>query len=88
LIIGAYGSANPHQGPATQGAAARNDYLSGITPAYRQQRVEEIVRTTAKDLRGFAPLFQQLQASRFRSTIGNRDKIEQEKDLFSEIVEL
>lgn len=88
LIIGAYGSANPHQGPATKGAAARNDYLSGITPAFRQQRVEEIVRTTAKDLRGFAPLFQLLQASRFRSTIGNRDKIEQDKDLFSEIVEL
>lgn len=88
LIIGAYGSANPHQGPATKGAAGRNDYLSGITPAFRQQRVEEIVRTTAKDLRGFAPLFQQLQATRFRSTIGNRDKIEQEKDLFSEIVEL
>lgn len=88
LIIGAYGSANPHQGPASKGAVARNDYLSGITPGFRQQRIEEIVRTTSEDLRGFAPLFQQLQASRFRSTIGNRDKIEQDRDLFSEIVEL
>ena len=88
LVIGAYGTANPHQGPATKGASARNDYLSGITPAYRQRRIEEIVRTTAKDLRGFAPLFQQLQASRYRATIGSREKIEQDQVLFSDIMEL
>lgn len=56
LIVGAYGSATPHQGPATSGFAARNDYLAGITPAFRQQRIEEIVRTSAGDLRSFAPL--------------------------------
>ena len=88
LVIGAYGSANPHQGPGTRGAAARNDYLAGITPAIRQQRVEEIVRTTASDLRAFAPLFQQLQATRYRATIGSREKIEQDSDLFSETTEL
>jgi Zn-dependent M16 (insulinase) family peptidase len=88
LIVGAYGSANPHQGPATRGAAARNDYLAGITPAFRQQRIEEIVRTGAGDLRSFAPLFEQLQASRFRATIGSREKIEQDKTLFNDIVEL
>lgn len=88
LVIGAYGTANPHQGPASKGASARNDYLSGITPAFRQQRIEEIIRTTAKDLRSFAPLFQQLQASRFRATIGSREKIEQDKGLFNEITEL
>jgi len=88
LVIGAYGTANPHQGPATKGASARNDYLAGITPAFRQQRIEEIVRTTARDLRGFAPLFQQLQSSRYRATIGSREKIEQDKGLFSETMEL
>jgi Predicted Zn-dependent peptidases, insulinase-like len=88
LIIGAYGSANPHQGPATRGATARNDYLAGITPAFRQQRIEEIVRTTAGDLRTFAPLFQQLQVTRYRTTIGSREKIEQDRDLFSEMMEL
>jgi len=88
LVIGAYGSTNPHQGPASRGAAARNDYLAGITPAFRQQRIEEIVRTTAQDLRAFAPLFQQLQATRYRVTIGSREKIEQDRDLFSETTEL
>ena len=88
LVIGAYGAANPHQGPGSRGAAARNDYLSGITPAFRQQRIEEIIRTTASDLLAFAPLFQQLQATRYRATIGNREKIEQVGNLFSEITEL
>jgi len=88
LVIGAYGSANPHQGPATRGTAARNEYLAGITPAFRQQRIEEIIRTTGSDLRSFAPLFRQLQATRYRATIGSREKIEQDGDLFSETVEL
>ena len=88
LVTGAYGSANPHQGPGSRGAAARNDYLAGITPAFRQQRIEEIVRTTTSDLRAFAPLFQQLQATRYRATIGSREKIEQDSDLFNETTEL
>ncbi len=88
LIIGAYGTATPHQGPATKGAAARNNYLSGITPAFRQQRIEEILATTTRDLQQFAPYFQQLQTTHYRATIGNRDKIEQHKTLFSELVAL
>lgn len=88
LIIGAYGSFTPHLGPGSRGAAARNDYLSGITPAFRQQRIEEILATSAPDLRRFAPFFQQLQATRYRATIGSRDKIESERELFETIIEL
>jgi hypothetical protein len=88
LVVGAYGTATPLQGPAAKGATARNDYLTGVTPAFRQQRIEEIVRTRPEDLRSFAPLFQRLHEQRYRATIGNRDKIEQDKDLFGEVTEL
>ncbi|MBV5317293.1 MAG: insulinase family protein [Desulfobulbaceae bacterium] len=88
LIIGAYGGFNPHQGPASRGAAARNDYLSGVTPAFRQQRIEEILATSAQDIRSFAPLFAQLQTTRYRATIGNRERIEQDKALFGELIEI
>jgi len=88
LIIGAYGGFNPHMGPGSRGASARNDYLSGVTPAFRQQRIEEILATSAQDLRDFAPLFEQLQATRFRATIGNRERIEQDQDLFGELIEI
>ena len=88
LIIGAYGNFNPHQGPASRGATARNDYLSGVTPAFRQQRIAEILATTASDLRGFAPLFAQLTTTRYRATIGSRERIEQDLDLFAEVAEI
>jgi len=88
LVVGAYGTATPHQGPAARGAGARNDYLTGVTTAFRQQRIEEIVRTGVDDLRSFAPLFERLQAERRRATIGNRDKIEQDKALFDEVTEM
>jgi Zn-dependent M16 (insulinase) family peptidase len=88
LITGAYGSFTPHLGPSAKGATARNDYLSGITPAFRQQRIEEILATSAQDLRQFAPLFRQLQTTRYRATIGSRDKIDQDKSLFGKIIEL
>lgn len=88
LVVGAYGTATPHQGPAAKGASARNDYLTGVTAAFRQQRIEEIVRTGLDDLRRFAPLFRQLEEQRNRVTIGNRDKIEQDKELFGEVTEL
>ena len=88
LVVGAYGTATPHQGPAAKGASARNDYLTGVTAAFRQQRIEQIVRTGVDDLRSFAPLFERLQAERHRATIGNRDKIEQDRELFEEVTEL
>jgi hypothetical protein len=88
LVIGAYSTCSPHQGPASKGATARNEYLSGITTAFKQQRIEAILATTAQDLRQFAPFFQQLQTTRYRATIGNREKIEQEKSLFVDITEL
>ncbi|MDD2463119.1 MAG: insulinase family protein [Desulfobulbus sp.] len=88
LVVGAYGTATPHQGPAAKGATARNDYLTGVTTAYRQQRIEEIVRTGVDDLRSFAPLFNHLEQERNRVTIGNGDKIEQDKELFGEVTEL
>ena len=88
LIIGAYGSFIPHQGPAARGATARNEYLYGITPEYKQQCLEEMLSTTVEDLRAFAPKFRQLAANRRRATIGNRTKIEAHKQLFDEIIEV
>jgi len=88
LVIGAYSTCSPHQGPASKGATARNEYLSGITTAFKQQRIEKILATSTQDLRQFAPFFQQLQTTRYRATIGSREKIEQEKPLFAEITEL
>ena len=88
LIIGTYGSFDPHQGPAARGATARNEFLSGITSADKQQRVEEILKTNVADLQAFAPYLKNLSESRFVATIGNRAKIQEHASLYDEIVEL
>ncbi len=89
LVIGAYSSLTPHQGPASMGATARNEYLTGVTPAFKQQRIEEVLATTAVELKGFAVSFEKAQQTGcYRATIGNGSKIEQDKELFQQITEL
>ena len=43
LIIGTYGNFDPLQSAAAKGATARNDFLNGIDPQYKRQRLSEIV---------------------------------------------
>ncbi len=86
IIIGTYGGFDPHQSPAARGATARNEYLSGIDITYKQQRLGEIVSTSIADLRAFAPAFAQMKG--YRAIIGNRAKIEEDKNLFNTLTEL
>ena len=88
LIIGTYGNFTPHQGPAGRGATARNEYLSGITVDDKQQRISEIINTTAADLRSFAPALEQMVKHGHRTIIGNRSKIEADGHLFDRISKL
>jgi len=88
IIIGTYGNFNPHQSPSTKAAVARNEYFSGVTAEYKQQRLEEITSTTVDDLRSYAPAFREMMQHSHRSIIGNRAKIEADRDLFDTLTEL
>ncbi|MCP3892373.1 MAG: peptidase M16 [Desulfobulbaceae bacterium] len=88
LIIGTYGNFDPLHSAAAKGATARNDYLNGITPEFKQQRLQEIIATTPDDLRSFAPAFEAMMPNCFRSIIGNRKKIEKDAALFDSLTEL
>lgn len=88
LIIGTYGTFDPHQSAAARGATARNEYLSGITVTEKQQRLSEITATTAPQLRSFADVFQAMLDNSYRSAIGNREKITADNVLFDVISDL
>ncbi len=88
LIIGTYGSFVPHQGPATRGVGARNEFLFGITPAFKRQRIKEIVAAKVDDLKSFAPFLKNLAEKKCIATIGNGAKIHENKELYDNIVEL
>lgn len=88
LVIGTYGNFDPHQSAAAKGATARNEYYSGITLEHKHQRLEEILSTTVQDMRDFAPAFTTMQNNSFRTIIGNRTKIEEDRDLFDEVTDI
>ncbi len=88
LVIGTYGNFDPHQGPAGLGITARNEYLAGITSAFKQQRVEEILATTVEDLRFFTPYLKNIAENKFTATIGNSSKIKGNSAIFDNIVDL
>lgn len=88
LIIGTYGGLNPHQSSAVLGLAARNEYLCGITPEYKRQRIEHVIDTDVEAMRAYAELLENLAANSFRATIGSGEKIRADADLFDDILEL
>ncbi|MDO9041679.1 MAG: insulinase family protein [Desulfocapsaceae bacterium] len=88
LVIGTYGNFDPLQSAAAKGATARNEFLSGITPAHKQQRIEEIITTRVADMQAFALAFTRMLSGSHRVIIGNRGKIEKDRDLFERISEL
>ncbi|CAG34850.1 insulinase family protein [Desulfotalea psychrophila] len=88
LIIGTYGGFTPHQSQASRGAVARNEFISGITPQYKEARIEEIISTEVGDLRKFAPLLEEMLTKSHRTAIGNRAKLEQDASLFDRVEEL
>ncbi|GAB4339168.1 MAG: insulinase family protein [Desulfobulbaceae bacterium] len=88
LIIGTYGSLVPHQSPAAMGAAARNEYLSGITAAFKRDRLREVLATTPDSLRSFAPLFKEMRGRCYRASIGSGRKIRDAAHCFTSIVDL
>lgn len=88
LIIGTYGNFDPLQSPSAKAAMARNEYLSGITPEFKRQRLAEIVSTSVADMRSYSDSFKTMIDSGHRSIIGNRLKIEADSNLFDVLTEI
>jgi len=88
IIIGTYGLFDPHQSAAARGASARNEFICGVTPELKRQRIQEITGTTAADLRNFSDRLKTMTDDCYRAIIGNRAKIEADAALFDSIVEL
>ncbi len=88
LVIGTYGNFTPLQASAGKGAQARNEYLNGMTPQSKQQRISEIISTSTADMRLYGDAFATMQQNSHRMIIGNRKKIEADADLFDTVGEL
>ncbi|MES0490468.1 MAG: insulinase family protein [Leptospirales bacterium] len=86
IKISTYNSFDPLLSAAQKGSKARDQLLHGLTLEDTKQIVDEIMNTTATDLREMADGFAKYMKSSVISIIGSGEKIEAEKDRFSEII--
>ena len=88
LIIRTYGNFDPLQNPYMKGIMARNRFLTGSSIDYFYRKLTEIKSTTIADLHAhYDPMIDFTQNAK-RGIIGNKEKIQNQKDLFDNIIQL
>lgn len=85
IKIGAYAGYDPLLSPYARGKKSRDDLISGITSEYIDEKINEILETTQQDVRHAADYFEEYLKNAAISTIGNRDIITRDKDIFKKI---
>lgn len=74
--------------PSLRGDKAMNRYFTGTTQADAQKRRDQLLQTTAADIRALAPLIRAVMADQNICVMGNEAKIRQEASLFEKLVSL
>ena len=87
-IIGTFSDMDTPLNPSAKGARAEAAYLCGITYDMIQQERDQILAATQEDLRQLADMIQAVLDDGYLCVIGNEDKIEEEKDMFMQVINL
>ena len=88
LIIGTIAGRDRPLNPQQKGREAVRRYVMKLDQANIQKEREEILGTTAEDLRGFAKMIDEIMAKDYLCVVGNEKKIEEQKDLFKSVEKL
>jgi len=87
-IIGAIQDLDTPRTPYGEGAFSLECYLSNVTEADLQQERDEVLSTKESDIIGFAELLSAILEQQQRCVIGNENKIEEQKQMFDETLDL
>lgn len=74
--------------PSLRGDKAMNRYFTGTTPDVAQKRRDQLLATTAADIRALAPLIRSVMADGNLCVMGGEGKIREEASLFGNLVSL
>ncbi|MCB2289288.1 insulinase family protein [Clostridium sp. CS001] len=85
-IIGTIGGMDSLTGPYYKGTIADNMYFSGATQEDNQKLRDEVLSTTAEDIRNLAQVFEAVIKQNIQCTVGGQNKINESKDLFDNII--
>ncbi|MCG7375857.1 insulinase family protein [Paenibacillus sp. ACRSA] len=87
-IIGAIQDLDAPRTPYAEGTFSLECYLSNVTEADLQKERDEVLSTTEGHIVNFAPLISAILEEKHRCVIGNESKIEEQRDLFDETLDL
>ncbi len=87
-VIGALNRFAPPVNPKNLGALAYTRYLTGRTLAMAEKSLAEAMATTAEGLKGYASLLTEAMGKNYYCVVGNAKVLEENKDLFDELIRL
>ena len=88
FIIGCVGRLDPPLTADRKGSISMVYSLTGMTHKFRQKKREEVLSTTIKDIKAFAPLFQKIKESGSICVLGNEGKIKESAGSFEHLVKV
>jgi Zn-dependent M16 (insulinase) family peptidase len=72
--------------PSMKGEATIGNYLCKVSYEDQQKERNEVLKTTAEDIRSFAKLLQETLKQNYICVLGNDSKIKENKDIFNNLV--
>ena len=87
-IIGAVGDVTYPLTPSQKGGRSFASYIRGIGDEYYHNEFMEIVNVNKDNFKKYADYFDYVIAQNYVCTIGNENRIEEEKNLFKEVKSL
>ena len=85
-IIGTIGSMDYLKGPYNKGIIGDEMYFSNTTQEDIQRLRDEVLATTAEDIRSFADMLEVVIKQNLHCTVGGETKINENSDLFDRII--
>jgi presequence protease len=87
-IIGTIARIDQPMTPSQKGSQAVSNYFTKRKQEDLQRDRDEILATTAEDIREFSEMIQKILNQNAICVYGNAEKINQEKDLFDNIIRI
>lgn len=84
-IIGTVSELDSPLTPSMKGEKAVSMYIRGISKEDRLKEREEVLQTTAEDIKAFEPLLRDVVSKNYFAVLGNDAKIKENKDLFNNL---
>lgn len=85
FIIGTISNMDQPMTPSTKGDRSMNLYMNHVTEEMIRTERQQVLHATQQDIRNLADIVEKVIAADQICTIGNEEKVEQDKEVFTEV---